>query len=162
MERRTAVAVYARELLRALHGDGAQASLELMVETRWQPLMSSFAAAAPPEDCSSNGEGSGAGEGVCAVDARGEATDAAATEPAFGCSASELPLDEAGQAHFNERVGEAAAALLPAADHDASHGRRTLSLLAWNRLEQLAMWAVGGGADGVQLFISKIPETCSK
>ena len=44
---------------------------------------------------------------------------------------------------------------------DSGHGDRLVTVLAWNRIEQLAVWAVGGTAEGVDTFLTRLPRKCA-
>jgi hypothetical protein len=86
-----------------------------------------------------------------------------AAEVDFSCSLGDLPLDDAGRSHFTARAKEAADALRAAAGYDAAHGERLVAVLAWNRVEQLSMWAMGGAgtsAYGVDTFLTRLPRKC--
>ena len=65
-----------------------------------------------------------------------------------------------GRSHFEAKASEAAEILKGAGAFDDAHGDRLITVLAWNRLEQLAVWAVGGTAEGVDMFLTRMPRKC--
>jgi hypothetical protein len=222
--RRTAVAAYTRIFLGAVVARGsagaARKSLNLMMETRWAPLLDAFVDAdddalllqdevevvqtvggddgdgggAQPDDCVAAGSEAGEEDKVCAADTPTRPPPAPAGEPQlkeqlsehlqqrqlnlqqlqpppqkaddveFGCTLAELPLDEEGRSHFTAKAEEAAAVVKSAGNFDSYHGERLVTVLAWNRVEQLAMWAMDGGGgtstDGIDDFLTRLPRTC--
>eukprot|EP01047_Picozoa_sp_COSAG01_P014317 COSAG01_NODE_695_length_14201_cov_10.521875_3_plen_140_part_00 len=112
------------------------------------------------------------GDGLCPAAELTAETEAAAASTlddgsstggadGFGCSVSELPLDREAQQRFDELAQSAAAPLRRiAADHDAIYGRHIASMLAWNRIEHVAMWAVGS-TKGIDSFINEMPRVCA-
>ena len=206
-QRRTAVAAYARiflgEVRRGATGQGdAGQALELMIETRWAPLLDTFghddrAQAVRTTDGSQPdcvAESSAEGD-VCAAstpEPRGgepqlkeqlaaqmkrreqaglenEQREQHPEQPPrqaevdFSCSLRDLPLDDAGRSHFTARAKEAADALRLTVGYDTAHGQRLVTVLAWNRVEQLSMWAMGGAGTstyGIDSFLTRLPRKC--
>ena len=208
LERRTAVATYARIFLDEvlLIRDAGQ-TLEWMVETRWAPLLHAFV----HDERSQAAQLTDSSQPDCAggSDSEADVCRASTTKPSggqlqlkdqlaaqlkqrqqmplereqeeeagqprqqpaevdFGCSLRELPLDDAGRSHFTARAKEAADALKAAAGYDTAHGARLLAVLAWNQVEQLSMWAMGGdpgttstSTDGsIDAFLTSLPRKC--
>eukprot|EP01048_Picozoa_sp_COSAG05_P019711 COSAG05_NODE_3162_length_2276_cov_2.407158_3_plen_288_part_00 len=145
-QRKSAVAAYAREFLRAVSGDD-RTSLALMVETRWAPLLLSTDVGAPLD-------------GEC-----DEGTDTCIADqnlPGFTCSIAGLQLDSVQEQRFGDLVRQAAEPLKRAITADAKYGTFIATMLAWNRIEQTALWAVAGQAGRVGSFVRQLPHACEQ
>jgi len=143
-ERKSAVAAYAHEFLQEILGE-SHTSLDLMVETRWVPLLSST-------------EKGLQGDGKC--DDRTDTCIVDHQSPDFTCSVADLQLDSTMQQRFVDLVRNAAEPLKRAMAADIKYGNFIATMLAWNRIEQIALWAVEGRTESIGSFVTQLPHAC--